>query len=196
MLPTTNLSFANIQSYFGGSNPISLDEYYRSVVTGTGLVSQAAQNIDNESIPSSGQISVDNFRGAPFKLYREIEAGFNAFTVSKGVFRYEYGFSSATSMGSISSTAFTLSGGADVAITMIGNDTGSTGGFIFAVSSTSAVSNSGWDYLIIDETTTANTIFARTNATFTGNATNGQWLWANGTYITLAAGNDFVVKFV
>lgn len=196
MLPTTNLSFANIQSYFGGSNPISLNEYYRSVVTGTGLVSQAAQNNANTSIPSSGQISVDNFRGAPFKLYREIESGFNQISVGKGVFRYEYGYNSATSMGSINSTAFTLSGGAGVAITMIANDTGSTGGFIFQVSSTSAVSNGGWGYLIIDETTSANTIFDRTNATFTGNSTNGQWLWANGTYITLASGNDFVVKFV
>jgi hypothetical protein len=193
MLPTTNLSFANIQSYFGGSNPISLDEYYRSVVTGTGLVSQAAQNNANTSIPSSGQISVNNFRGAPFKLYREIEAGFNQVTVGKGVFRYEYGFNSATSMGSISSTAFTLSGGAGVAITMIANDSDS--GFIFQVSSTSAVSDSGWGYLIIDETTSANTIYARTAATFSGNATNGKWLWSTA-YLAPATGSDFVVKFV
>ena len=56
-LPSSGaLSFSQIQGEFGGSNPISLSEYYR----GGPLVA----SIPNTSpIPSSGTISVNNFYG-------------------------------------------------------------------------------------------------------------------------------------
>lgn len=54
-LPSSGpISFSDIQSQFGGTNPISLSEYYRGggFVTNTGV---------NNSIPTSGAISVGNF---------------------------------------------------------------------------------------------------------------------------------------
>ena len=52
-------SFADIQSNFGGSNPISLSEYY----VGGGLT-RSGIGVHGPNIPSSGTISVNNFRGA------------------------------------------------------------------------------------------------------------------------------------
>lgn len=51
------ITLLDIQTEFGGSNPISINEYYR----GGGLV----PNISiNNSIPTSGQISLSDFYGA------------------------------------------------------------------------------------------------------------------------------------
>ena len=58
-LPNTNVSFQAIQQEFGGSNPISLSEYY----LGGGLV-RTNTNAPNGPISSSGLISVGMFRGA------------------------------------------------------------------------------------------------------------------------------------
>jgi hypothetical protein len=58
-LPTSTISLSDIQTEFGGSNPISLSEYYAS---GTGIPSGVASGIAN--IPSSGVISFNNFHGA------------------------------------------------------------------------------------------------------------------------------------
>lgn len=49
------LSLSQIQGEFGGSNPISLSEYYR----GGGLVTP-----NNTNVPTSGAISISNFYGA------------------------------------------------------------------------------------------------------------------------------------
>ena len=51
------VSFNDIQNAYGGSNPIGLNEYYRggSYVDNTGVASP--------NIPTSGAISVSNFRG-------------------------------------------------------------------------------------------------------------------------------------
>ena len=48
------LAFSSIQSQFGGSNPISLNEYYRNG-------SFVPQNQFNMNVPTSGQISVSQF---------------------------------------------------------------------------------------------------------------------------------------
>ena len=53
-IPSSTASFANIQTELGGTNPISLSEYYNvSGKFGFGIT----------GIPVSGQISVNNFRG-------------------------------------------------------------------------------------------------------------------------------------
>jgi hypothetical protein len=189
MLPTTNLSFTNIQSYFGGSNPIQLTEYYRN----TGVVSQYAKNNSGTLIPTSGQISANNFRGAPFKIYRQIDAG-SLIVPSKFFTSVSSGYDSASSIGSISSTAFTLSGGSSVSITAITK--ANLGNFVFRVSSASAVSNSGWDYLIIDETTST-AVYSRADATFESGTTVSTWTWTNTNFSSVFdLGSDFVIKFV
>lgn len=58
-LPTSGpLSFADIQAEFGGTNPISLSEYYAG-----GTYVPAGTTGTNGAVPSSGQISVANFYG-------------------------------------------------------------------------------------------------------------------------------------
>jgi hypothetical protein len=56
-LPSGQISFNDIQNAYGGSNPISLNEYYRggSYVDNLGA--------DSPNIPTSGAISANNFRG-------------------------------------------------------------------------------------------------------------------------------------
>ena len=58
-LPTTNLSFSAIQTEFGGSNPISLSEYYRG-----GTYVKTNTTMPNGTIAASGAISLSTFRGA------------------------------------------------------------------------------------------------------------------------------------
>jgi len=58
--PVTPLTAANIQTEFGGSNPVALNEYY----AGGSYVPSGTKNYNNVTIPSSGQISYDNLRGA------------------------------------------------------------------------------------------------------------------------------------
>ena len=48
-LPTGTISFLDLQNYYGGTNPISLSEYYG----------------ETYQIPSSGTISLNTFRGKP-----------------------------------------------------------------------------------------------------------------------------------
>jgi len=62
VLPTTNLSMAQIRDEFGGSNPVSLNQYYRGGArvrnygNGVGFI--------NGDIATSGEISMGQFRGA------------------------------------------------------------------------------------------------------------------------------------
>ena len=58
-IPST-ISLADIQTEFGGSNPIGKNEYY----AGAGLVGSGTANATSVVIPSSGIISFANFSGA------------------------------------------------------------------------------------------------------------------------------------
>src|SRR6185312_7808514 len=53
------LTFSNLQTEFGGSNPISLSEYY----AGAGRVPSGTSG-DSGAIPSSGTISISKFYGS------------------------------------------------------------------------------------------------------------------------------------
>ena len=55
-----SVSFSQIQTEMGGSNPISLSEYY----SGGSLVKANLGIFAPNGVPSSGQISVNDFRGA------------------------------------------------------------------------------------------------------------------------------------
>jgi hypothetical protein len=59
--PSGTLSLANIQTEFGGTNPIGLNEYYRN----GGRVPNAPQNAP---IPTSGAISIGNFYGSTNRI--------------------------------------------------------------------------------------------------------------------------------
>lgn len=57
VLPTGTISFNDIQNEFGGSNPISLNEYYYS----SDNSSKYAYGVT--AVPASGQISMSSYRG-------------------------------------------------------------------------------------------------------------------------------------
>jgi hypothetical protein len=76
-VPTTNVKFSDLQTEFGGVNPISLSEYYRGA--GGGYVPSGTTS-SYGTIPTSGQISVGVFRGTV-----DFVPGSNTFT-SNGTF--------------------------------------------------------------------------------------------------------------
>lgn len=80
-VPTGTASLGNIQSEFGGSNPIQLSEYYGAA----------------SGVPASGTISVDDFRG---------KSNFPVITVTSEYYTTgktgSYGYSSSGGYGSIS----------------------------------------------------------------------------------------------
>lgn len=69
------LTLADIQTEFGGTNPISLSEYYR----GGGLVPDSALNT---SVPTSGVISVSDFYGASARLSLNYASTFSGTVVN------------------------------------------------------------------------------------------------------------------
>tara|TARA_R100001463_G_scaffold55201_3_gene106596 strand:+ start:1929 stop:2981 length:1053 start_codon:yes stop_codon:yes gene_type:complete len=58
-VPSTNTSLSDIQTEFGGSNPIQLSEYYSG-----GPLVPSGSPAPNGPIPSSGQISIGQFRAS------------------------------------------------------------------------------------------------------------------------------------
>jgi hypothetical protein len=58
-VPSTNTKLSDIQTTFGGSNPIQISEYYAG-----GSFVPATAPAPNGPIPSSGQISIGQFRAA------------------------------------------------------------------------------------------------------------------------------------
>lgn len=62
----SSISLANIQTEFGGANPISISEYYSGAATG--YVPSGKANSTGTVIPASGAISFANFSGAVSEL--------------------------------------------------------------------------------------------------------------------------------
>ena len=60
-VPSTNVGLSDIQTEFGGSNPISISEYYAG---GANVPSGTTGGVPPGAIPTSGQISIGQFRGA------------------------------------------------------------------------------------------------------------------------------------
>ena len=88
-LPTTSLSFSALQTEFGGSNPISLSEYYRGA--GGGWVPSGTTSAYG-TIPTSGQISLGVFRGTSDFVF---VPGSNTFTANAS-FTVPAGYSTIT----------------------------------------------------------------------------------------------------
>lgn len=88
-LPTSGpLTLADIQAEFGGTNPISLSEYY----AGGGLVPVGATGTYG-AVPSSGQISIQNFYGtSAVILLTSIVAGYEIYSSKFNTIEY-YGYS-------------------------------------------------------------------------------------------------------
>lgn len=155
------ISLANIQTEFGGSNPISLSEYYAG---GTYVPSGTSGTYG--PVPSSGAIEIKDFYGTSASLDTQtVTVG--TYTI-KTLTYYGYASASPSAFGSISDGTFNVKSGA--AITSFYHQTsGNT--ITFGISG--AHTNAGWTTLNI-----AGTNLTRASATFS-NSTNTSWTWSN-----------------
>jgi hypothetical protein len=83
-LPTSGpLSLSDIQTEFGGSNPISLNEYYAG-----GTYVPAGTTGTNGAVPSSGAISISNFYGTTSLVInftdQYIDSGYSYYSARAG----------------------------------------------------------------------------------------------------------------
>ena len=70
-IPSTgSISMSDIQTEFGGSNPISLSEYYAG-----GGQTPAGTTGNNGTVPSSGAIDMGDFRGSTNAVYMDADGG-------------------------------------------------------------------------------------------------------------------------
>jgi hypothetical protein len=99
------LSLAQIQGEFGGSNPISMSEYYR----GGGFVTN-----NNTSVPTSGTIAVSNFYGTVRRIFIPI-------TISSSTYNFDvYANRGGSYVAGISDLQVTVNGGVRVGSTSTG----------------------------------------------------------------------------
>lgn len=159
-LPTSGpLTFSNVQTEFGGANPISLNEYYAG-----GAYVPAGTSGTYGAVPTSGAISIRNFYGTSDALDTQ--------TVTVGTYSIKgvvyYGYLSSTSTGSIVDGTFNPLSGA----TILNFYYNVTGGLVYFVLS-GVYANSGWTNVSI-----AGTNFTRASATFS-NSSNTQWYWSS-----------------
>ena len=136
-LPTSGpLSLSDIQTEFGGVNPIGLGEYY----AGGGLVPPGTTGTYG-AVPSSGAISIQNFYGTSAAV-TETQ------TVTVGTFSFkgfdQYGFSTLLGYGSIADGTFGFISDAPIEVLAWAN----TNNLTFRI--TGVYPNSGWTKLTIN----------------------------------------------
>ena len=83
-----SIAMSAIQTEFGGSNPISLSEYYAG---GSNVPSGTTGN--NGTIPSSGALDMGDFRGSTNAVYVAASGGTES---TSGVYKYHKFTSSGT----------------------------------------------------------------------------------------------------
>lgn len=87
-----NVKFSDLQSEFGGSNPVAISEYYRDPERSPTFLllnnqtqsatTRPSNSTRNQTVPSSGQVSISNFRGSV--EYARYSFAVVAFTASVG----------------------------------------------------------------------------------------------------------------
>lgn len=161
-LPTSGtLTLADIQTEFGGSNPISLSEYYAG-----GSYVPAGASGTNGAVPSSGTISISNFYGTSAVL--DVQTVTIGLYISKNGSWYGYGIPG----GSISDGTFNPKGGAS--ITRF--EWFSNGTLTFALSGSHT--NAGWTQVrIVNSGASTDYTFTRASASYTNNGSATIWNW-------------------
>jgi len=146
------ISLADIQTEFGGSNPISISEYYGAAA----------------GIPASGVISIGDFYGASAVTYLDYQTVTVGYSPAGQYSPAFYGYLSVSSIGSVSDGTSDLYGGA----TILGLYWTSYDLLYFIVSGNRA--NSGWSTMTVSGQT-----FNRADASYAYNSGNNrtQWIW-------------------
>jgi hypothetical protein len=164
-LPTSGpLTLADIQTEFGGTNPISLSEYY----AGGGLVPSGASGTFG-AVPSSGAISIQNFYGTANSETQVVTVGTTFFgDPFGGGFTVVRGFSDRFPVGSISDGTFGFVSNATI------NELAwfDFGTLYFRLVGTHA--NSGWTKL-----TLGGVDYFRSSASFSQPTGFTEWIWAS-----------------
>ncbi len=168
------ISLSQIQSEWGGSNPISLSEYY--------LGSLPTGRTNYGSIPSSGAIDFADFYGTNSALANwTTTVTIGSFTIVK---QQIYGFSNYTiSYGSISDNTIDTYANRVVRTLSWGGTT-----FSFIVN---GAPNSGWTRIIVH-----NTSFYRSQASYQSTGGVAIWTWAQTTNPWAATSGTRTVTFI
>lgn len=160
------ISLSDIQTTMGGSNPISLTEYYRG---GTYVPNITANN----AIPTSGTISITDFYGAlgSVSSNHTLTVGSRSYTEFK-VNYIDYGYSTSVyTYGSLSPTTYSSSLGTITINDCYWND--STNSFHFRINKNTNADTAFYE-IVVNGTT-----YARSAAGFTDGGTYGIWIWAS-----------------
>jgi hypothetical protein len=163
-LPSSGpLSLADIQGEFGGSNPISLSEYYAG-----GAYVPAGTTGTYGAVPTAGNpISIRNFYGtSAIRDTQTVTVGF-----AGAPYASIYGFKSG-SCGSVSDGTFNPKSGA--AISELSCVVSYTNTVQFSLTGT--YTNDGWTTMTIDGTP-----YTRASASFSNSGGSTVWTWSTGT---------------
>ena len=177
-LPTSGpLSLGNIQTEFGGSNPISISEYRR----GAGLpilVPDTATNINIKSTLSN--MAFSNYRGGSVVSILDTQTVYVGYAeisqTQEGVTTYTYAIGYRQDImvptgGSVSDGTSNIYGGATIRAICVDWDSPGAGSLMFRVNGTQT--NSGWTSITVNGTT-----FNRASASsFTAGGTFTTWTW-------------------
>lgn len=140
-LPYTNLSLGAIQTEFGGSNPVSLSEYYKNGAY------VGATPVEPETIPTSGQITMGDFRGAEANVINWAispntsaisEGGSVTYTISGGTastlvyWKIIHGTTNSTDFNTYQGSTTTNGSGGGTFVATTNNDTTTEGSETFA----------------------------------------------------------------
>lgn len=168
-LPITNLTFSALQTEFGGSNPISLSEYYRG-----GFYVPSGTTSDYGTIPTSDQISFGVFRGTRAILDTQTVTVGN-FDDGLTISLWGYG---GVLAGSINDGTSNIYSGASISGLYWSSNATAPPFPLNAVWFTvgSLVSNSGWTTMSINGSN-----FNRSSANYTQTDTSTSWQWATDT---------------
>lgn len=177
-LGTTNLKFSALQTEYGGSNPISLSEYYKG-----GVRVPSGQTSSYGTIPTSGVINIGVFRGTTKFTgldFRTVTSGYVA-APKGGVDFWGYQFAGQT--GTISPTGNSTLAGHNSPILHIRGSAvvGSNTLLEFFLDDSGNQTNSGFTTITIANSTVTLS-YSRTAASFANSTINSSsktgWQWS------------------
>ena len=182
------LALSQIQSEFGGSNPISLSEYYR----GGSLVPSHG---NTTGIPSSGTISISQFYGKsntapiPTSYNYQMQAG-------NGGVSYGYSAVQVLNFGSLQNNPqpVAFSNGFNPTWDAV-RDFNSKGATDFFIIANGQLPDSGWTSLSISGTSIGTVSLNRTSASSFNNVGTTQWRWNGVNWRMPSSGaNTFIIN--
>ena len=132
-LATTNVALSAIQTEFGGANPVSLSEYYKSGLYVPSI--QTTSGTDGTAIPTSGTIRIGMFRG----LTKSVSGGITS------AWYNGYNEADRTASGTVSvSVQFLSTGAIQTTVTGALGSTQGSNGVLWYNPATTGIGSSYW----------------------------------------------------